>query len=123
MSLESFVKMARLLIPGLLRARPVLRNIAAARSARRVRATPVSESPVRTIVSLSSNVAIRLPRSRISLPVRGPVRALRGVVLPFLVAIMKYSRNPSYIANLQISMAMKYSHFKWLGPIIAIYRK
>jgi hypothetical protein len=55
--------------------------------------TPVIESPVRTIVSLSSSVAIRLPRSRISLPARGPA------LLPFLVATAKYSRKVAYIAN------------------------
>src|SRR6202789_181521 len=81
-----------LLIPGLFRARPVLRSMAAARSAGRVRVTPVIESPVRTIVSLSSSVAIRLPRSRISLPAREPP------LLPFLVAIAKYSRKVAFIA-------------------------
>src|SRR3984957_8804081 len=81
-----------LLIPGLFRARPVLRSIAAARSAGRVRVTPVIEAPVPTIVSLSSSVAIRLPRSRISLPAREPP------LLPLLVAIAKYSRKVAYIA-------------------------
>src|ERR1700733_14747572 len=98
-----------LLIPGLFRARPVLRSIAAARSAGRVRVTPVIESPVRTIVSLSSSVAIRLPRSRISLPARGPT------LLPFLVAIAKYSRKVAYIANHHFEFATVSFVFKRLA--------
>src|ERR1700735_1763175 len=84
--------MDRLLIPGLFRSRPVLRSRAAARSAGRVRVTPLIESPVRTIVMPPSSVAIRLPRSPISLPAREPP------LLPFLVAIAKYSRKVAYIA-------------------------
>src|ERR1700678_1908881 len=99
-----------LLIPGLFRARPVLRSIAAARSAGRVRVTPVIESPVRTIGRLSASVAIRLPRSRISLPAREPP------LLPFLVAIAKYSRKVAYIAIHYFEFATVSFVFKRLAP-------